>query len=153
MKLKVHVVILVQWLKLWFTAVAVHPTALWGEVIIRNWKKRYCSGATLLLLTTKAFCMRLVGASSSILSSKSFAWHDFRGIISIFSKDKDPFFFFKLEGWERNLRLCWFMQIFLWKSPFCLLPLQLIRQVCKQQIFGVSIREDEMLFSVAAFYD
>lgn len=55
------------------------------------------------------------------------AWYDF-------SVDYNFFQFLNLGGWgrEEGAKLCWFLQVFLWRSPFYLLSLQLIWQVRKQ---------------------
>lgn len=99
----------------------------------KKWRKRYCivcSGAGLLWLTTS----RLVGFTA--LRVQHWAWNLcllwLQSVDYHFFKKQDPFLIFNLEGLGRNLKICWFLQVSLRKSPFYLLPLQLIWQVCKE---------------------
>lgn len=56
---------------LWFTAVAVNLTALWGEVITRKWEKRYC---TFTARVSDYYCWPLKHSGWDLLAVRVQQW-------------------------------------------------------------------------------
>lgn len=126
--------------------VAVHLTAMWGDVIITlPGSGGYSAALSALVhdcddLTTRVFCMGL-----GRLSSNLYAWNGFKVLIIIFSKEGSPFFIQPLSLARGFSSYADFCRFFLWKY-YLLSILVNMTGMQTEQIFGVTIREDEMFF-------